>query len=176
VLWVILGAIMKRFGRGETPEILVDIPPYRFPYWKALLKKLFMRIKWFLLEAVPFVLLGILFVNVLRSLGVIGWLSGTFGPFLAGAFGLPPEAMGALIVGFLRKDVAVGMLAPLGLNLHQLIVACVVLTTYFPCAATFVVVFRELGFRDMLKSVCIMLTVALGTGVVLNQLLRLIGL
>jgi len=176
VLWVLLGAIMKRFTRGETPEILVDIPPYRMPYWKSLLKKLWMRLRWFVTEAVPFVLVGVLVVNVLYSLGIIGFLSKGLGPALTKGLGLPPEAVGALVVGFLRKDVAVGMLAPLELSLRQLIVASVVLTAYFPCVATFIVLLRELGWKDMLKAACIMLVVAFSTGAVLNQVLRLFGL
>jgi len=173
LLWLGLGVVMKRLVKGDTPEILVDIPPYRFPYWKALLKKLWMRIRWFVREAVPYVLLGVLLVNLLYSLGVISFLSRVFSPVMTKALGLPPEAVGALVVGFLRKDVAVGMLAPLDLSLRQLIVASVVLTTYFPCVATFVVLLRELGLKDMLKSACIMVIVTFSAGALLNQLLRI---
>ena len=90
--------------------------------------------------------------------------------------GLPSEAVGALLVGFLRKDVAVGMLAPLNLSLRQLIVASVVLTAYFPCVATFVVLFRELGFKDMVKSTLIMILVAFSVGALLDRALWMIGL
>ena len=175
-LWLVLGLVMKRFTKGETPEILVDIPPYRMPYWKSLLKKLWMRIRWFVREAVPYVLLGVLVVNLLYSLGVIELLGRVFAPIMTKLLGLPPEAVGALLVGFLRKDVAVGMLAPLGLSLRQLIVACVVLTAYFPCVATFVVLFRELGLKDMAKSACIMVVVAFSAGGLLNQILRAAGM
>ena len=79
-------------------------------------------------------------------------------------------------MGFLRKDVAVGMLAPLDLSLRQLIVASVVLTAYFPCAATFVVLFRELGLKDMIKSTAIMILIAFSVGALLDRALWLIGL
>jgi len=83
--------------------------------------------------------------------------------------------VGALIVGFLRKDVAVGMLAPLELSFRQLIVASVVLVVYFPCVATFVVMYKELGIRDLLKSTLIMISVALFVGGGLNFILRAVG-
>ncbi|MBW2980133.1 ferrous iron transporter B, partial [Candidatus Woesearchaeota archaeon] len=83
----------------------------------------------------------------------------------------PKEAVGALIVGFLRKDVAVGMLLPLGLTLKQLIIASVMLTMYFPCVATFVVLVRELGIKDMIKSAIIMVGSALVVGWILNILI-----
>jgi len=176
VLWIALGVLMKKFVKGETPEILVDIPPYRFPYWRSLLKKLWMRVRWFVREAVPYVLGGVLVVNLLYSLRIIALLSKAFSPVVTRLLGLPPEAVGALIVGFLRKDVAVGMLAPLDLNLRQLIVASVVLTAYFPCVATFVVLFRELGLKDMVKSTCIMVITAFSVGGLLNLALRAIGI
>ncbi|MFO7957494.1 MAG: ferrous iron transporter B [Candidatus Brocadiia bacterium] len=176
LLWVVLGMVMKRFTRGTTPEILVDIPPYRLPYWPGLLKKLYMRMRGFIKEAIPYVLLGVVFVNFLYALGIIAVLSRVFEPLVTHLLGLPAEAVGALIVGFLRKDVAVGMLAPLGLSLRQLIVACVVLAAYFPCAATFIMLFRELGWRDMLKSAAIMIVVAFSVGGALNFVMAGLGL
>ena len=92
-------------------------------------------------------------------------------PVISGIFGLPKEAIGALLVGFLRKDVAVGMLAPLALNLKQLIIASVVLTMYFPCIATFSILIKELGFADMLKALAIMIVSVLIVGGILNVIL-----
>ncbi len=175
LMWLGLGVLMKRFTHGATPEILVDIPPYRLPYWGALLKKLWMRLKGFFKEAIPYVLVGVLIVNLLYTFGVIGLLSRLFRPFVTHVLDLPPEAIGALLVGFLRKDVAVGMLRPLDLSLRQLIVASVVLTAYFPCVATFIVLFRELGWRDMLKSALIMVVTAFGVGGLLNVILSGLG-
>ncbi|MFP4028987.1 MAG: FeoB small GTPase domain-containing protein [Candidatus Brocadiia bacterium] len=176
LLWLVLGIIMKRYVKGETPEILVEIPPYRFPYWKSLLKKLWMRVRWFLQEAIPYVLLGVVIINLLYVLGIIDVLSRAIGPAITRVLGLPPGAVGALIMGFLRKDIAVGMLRPLSLNLRQLIVASVVLAAYFPCAATFVVLFKELGLKDMAKSALIMIFVAFTTGGLLNLLLKAVGI
>jgi ferrous iron transport protein B len=171
VVWVVLGFLLGRFSKGESPEIFVEIPPYRMPYWNALLKKLWMRLRGFVREAVPYVLLGVFVVNVLYSLGIIQFVGRLASPVVTGVLGLPRDAVGALIIGFLRKDVAVGMLLPLGLNLRQLVVASVVLTMYFPCVATFAVLFKELGIKDMAKSVAIMVSSALIVGGLLNLLL-----
>jgi len=176
LLWLLLGMVMKRFVKGETPEILVDIPPYRMPYWRSVLKKLWMRIRWFVREAVPYVLLGVFVVNLLYALGIIALASRAFSPVITRVLGLPAEAVGALLVGFLRKDVAVGMLAPLNLNVRQLTVACVVLTAYFPCVATFVVLLKELGLKGMAKSALIMVAVAFSVGGLLNLALKSLGL
>ena len=173
-LWLGLGVLMKYFIKGATPEILLDIPPYRVPHLKTLAKKIYMRMGGFIKEALPYVLMGVFFVNILYTLGVIDFMGRVFGPIVTMIFGLPAEAVGALLVGFLRKDVAVGMLAPLGLNTRQLITASAVLVVYFPCAATFVVMFKELGIRDLFKATLIMITVAFLVGGGLNFFLRFV--
>lgn len=55
-IWVILGRLMNIFTKGQSPEILLEIPPYRRPYIKSVLRKLWFRISWFLKEALPLVL------------------------------------------------------------------------------------------------------------------------
>jgi ferrous iron transport protein B len=170
-LYIILGFILSRIVPGETPEILLELPPYRIPSLKSVVKKTWMRVKYFLMEAVPYVLLGVLMVNLMYILGVVEFLAVFFGPVLMKLFGLPSEAVVALIVGFLRKDVAVGMLAPIGLSPEQLTIACTILAVYFPCVATYTVLLRELGLRDALKSTAVMVIVTIIVGFTLNTLL-----
>ncbi len=171
IVWLTLGFLLNRGIKGETPETFMEIPPYRVPYPGSLAKKLWMRLRGFLGEAIPFVLLGVLFINILYVFGIIEWISEAASPLIVGLLGLPKEAVASLIVGFLRKDVAVGMLLPLGLDMGQLIVASVVLTMYFPCVATFVVLFKELGAKDLFKATAIMLVSTLLVGGVLNAML-----
>ena len=166
-----IGLIMNRFLKGRAPELFMEIPPYRFPYWRSLLKKLWMRIIWFLKEAVPWVLAGVFILNILYTSGIISFIGNLLRPVITGVFGLPPDAAGALIIGFLRKDVAVGMLIPLQLSSKQLIISSVILTMYFPCAATFAVMLRELGIRDMIKSALIMVAATMAVGGILNLIL-----
>ncbi len=171
-VWIIIGLVMNRFLKGESPEIFVEIPPYRPPYFVGLMKKLWMRTTYFLKEAVPWVIIGVFIVNILYALHIIDFIGKITAPVITRILGLPREAVGALIIGFLRKDVAVGMLSPLGLNLRQLIVASVVLTMYFPCVATFIILIKELGIKDMAKSAVIMVTSAVAVGGILNLALR----
>ncbi|MBU0568202.1 ferrous iron transporter B [bacterium] len=171
ILWIVLGIILNRFLKGVSPEILIEIPRYHLPQATALFKKLRMRVTGFLREAVPFVLLGVLFVNILYATGVIDLFSKVAAPVISYFLGLPDQTTGALIIGFLRKDLAIGMLGPLNLTTKQLIIASTVLAIYFPCIATFAVLIRELGIKDMLKSSLIMIFVALLVGGLLNLIL-----
>ena len=172
VIWFVLGGVLNRFLKGESPEILVDVPPYRMPHFRSLAKKVWMRLVWFLREAVPFVLGGVLLANLLYSAGVIDFIGRLAAPVVTGLMGLPEESVGGLIIGFFRKDVAVGMLAPLHLSFRQTIVACVVLAVYFPCVAAFIIILRELGVVRMLMATAIMVATALVVGGILNLALR----
>jgi ferrous iron transport protein B len=171
VVWVILGIILRHTARGFTPELLIEIPPYRLPLWQALLQKLWMRTYGFLREAVPIILGAVLVINVLYFFGVFDAIADFTAPVVTGILGLPKEAVTALVIGFLRKDVALGMLAPLALTSAQLVIGSVVLAMFFPCIATFVVLLRELGIVNMLKSAGIMIAAALIAGGILNLIL-----
>ncbi len=168
MVWVVLGFILNHTVRGFSPELLIEIPPYRLPPWRAVLQKLWMRSYGFLREAVPIILVAILVINVLYVWGVFEVIANFTAPVVTGLLGLPKEAVTALVIGFLRKDVALGMLAPLALTSGQLVVGSVVLAMFFPCVATFVVLIRELGVVNMLKAAAIMISVALVTGGLLN--------
>lgn len=170
-IWVVLGLIIDRVMPGYTPSMIVEIPPYRIPSLKAQAKKLGMRIKGFLIHATPYILGGIFVVNILYTIGVIDYLGILFAPVVQGLLGLPGEAVSTLLIGFLRKDVAVAMLVPLGLSARQFVIGAVVLAAYFPCAATFTVLVKEMGVKDMFKSALIMVTTAFTAGFILNLLL-----
>lgn len=171
VVYVIFGLLLNKMVPGESPEIFLEIPPYRKPSISTVLKKTWMRIKWFLTEAIPWLFFGVLLINVLYAIGFIGWFGGLLAPTIHGLLGLPPEAATALLVGFLRKDLAVGMLLPLGMSAVQLVIAATILTIYFPCVATFAVLIKELGIKDMAKSAVIMIGAALLVGSILKLIL-----
>lgn len=170
-IWMVLGMIIDRVMPGYTPSMVVEIPPYRIPSFQAQVKKLAMRVKGLVVHATPYILGGILLVNILYTSGIVDYIGFLFTPIITGALGLPGEAVSTLLVGFLRKDVAVAMLVPLGLEARQFVIGAVVLAAYFPCAATFTVLVKELGVRDMLKSAAIMIITAISIGWILNLLL-----
>ncbi len=164
LVYVAAGLILNKVVQGESPEIFLEIPPYRMPTVRMILNKTWMRIRWFLREAIPFLFLGVLMVNVLYTIGFIEWIGHLFAPLMEGWLAIPKEAVAALLVGFFRKDLAVGMLLPLGLNAEQMVVATTVLSLYFPCVATFAVLLKELGIKDTIKSTTLMVATALLVG------------
>lgn len=171
VAWIVIGVILNRIIKGFSPEMLLEIPPYRFPPWRVIGEKLWLRAYGFIKEALPVILGAILVVNILYILGAFDFIANITAPLFQGLLGLPKESAVAIIIGFLRKDVAVGMLAPLSLTASQLVISSVVLAMFFPCVATFVMLLRELGVKDMLKATAIMIVSALVMGGFLNLIL-----
>ncbi len=171
LVWIVLGITLNHTLKGLSPELLIEIPPYRLPPWLTVLQKLLTRIRGFLIEAVPIILAAVLVINILFVMGIFDYIADFTAPVITGILGLPKEAVVAIIIGFLRKDAALGMLALSTLTVKQLIVGSVVLSMFFPCIATFVVLLRELGLKDLLRSVGIMIFFALIVGGALNIIL-----
>lgn len=171
LIYVFVGMLLNKLIKGESPEVFLEIPPYRIPHLSTLLKKTWFRVKSFVIEAVPFVFLGVLAINLLYIFGIMDVIIAALSPVLSNLFGLPSDAIGALVMGLLRKDLATAMLAPLNLGINQLVVASTVLAVSFPCIATLVILLKELGIKDTLKTLALMLGMALVVGTILHMIL-----
>lgn len=163
--------LLNKLLKGETPELLCEIPPYRIPKFSVLFRKVWLRLSSFIKEAVPLIVLGIFFIGVLDILGVIRLVSRALGGPLQFVLGLPADTVFVVITGFLRKDVSIALLQSLNLSSKQTVVACVFLVLYLPCISTSFVMGRELGWKSALKLVAILLVTALLVGGMLNLLL-----
>ena len=162
------GWILNKIWPGESPEILMDVPPYQAPVWSNILRKTWARTRHFLLIAVPFFLLGCAIVMVLYATGAMDALASALQPFLVGVFGVPADATASLVVGFLRKDLAIGLLPIEAMTNYQVFKSVVLLTIYFPCLATFAMVLRELNWKEILSTLGFLVVCILVFGGVLN--------
>jgi len=133
-----------------------------------------MRLGGFLKIAVPFVLLGCAIVNILYLTGTINWLSKTLTPLLIGWFGVPGETVGPLIAAFLRKDLAVAQLSAIEMSKYQMITSVVLVSIYFPCIATFVMLLKE-GWKNLLGSLAVLAAVIFLYGGLINVIWKLLG-
>ncbi len=171
-VWLLLGRVLNLFVKGFSPTLLLEIPSYRIPSVRLSLKKVWMRIYSFLLEAIPMVLFGVFVINILYIIGLFDVLASLTAPVVLRVLGLPEEAVVAIVLGFLRKDVAIGLLGPLHLSPKQLVVGATVLAMFFPCIATFAVFVKELGWKSMVKAAAIMIGLSIGVGGLQNLILQ----
>ncbi len=170
IVWVVIGLILNLSIKGFTPELLIEIPPYRLMPWRLTFEKLWLRVRGFIIEAVPIMIIAIPVINILNMIGVFEAVSSFTAPVVSGLLGLPKEAVGAIFVALFRMDAAMALLAPLGLTAKQLVVSSVVMVMFFPCIATLTIILREMGLLNLLKSLGIMIVSALIVGSLVNLL------
>jgi len=170
------GALMNILIPGESPEILVDVPPFRTPMASNVGSKLWTRVKSFFKIAIPFVLAGVLIIQVLYWFGIINWLGTVFEPLLTTWFGVPAETSGPLVAGFMRKGLAVGLLGGIEMSTGQLITSIVIISLYFPCLATFIMLLKEGGIKTILKSLVVLTGSVFLYGGLMRVIVNLVGI
>jgi len=142
---IIASFFLNKVIKGEANDLFMEIPSYHKPVFKNLIFKLKIRTREFLLDAIPFVIGGIFLINLLDIFSVLNFISKFFGPIFSKVFSLPVETSTIVMLGFLKKDVAITLLTPFNLSLKDLMVSCFFLVAYMPCLASIFVLFRELG-------------------------------
>jgi ferrous iron transport protein B len=169
VFSVLVNSLLNKLMKGETADLFMEIPSYRMPSARMMASKLKLRIVDYFAEVLPLIIVGVLIMNILDSIGFINFLTETLKVPIRQAFGLPPEIASIMLLGFLRKDVSIALLAPLHLNAHQFITASIFLVLYIPCISSFFTLIKELK-KSALKVIAIIFISA----VVLTCLLHLV--
>jgi ferrous iron transport protein B len=172
----IVGYLASKVIPGEASDFIVEIPPIRVPQISNVLIKTYMRLEWFLFEAVPLFLLGTFILFVFDKLGLLVRIGELTKPVVVGLLGLPMGATNAFIMGFLRRDYGAagifdmsrqGLLDPI-----QLAVSLVVIMLFVPCIANFFVMIKERGMKTAIVIVAFIFPYAVLVGAVLNYVLR----
>ena len=175
VSFFIAGIFLNRITPGKSTEILIDVPPYQMPSMRNIVTKLRTRLEGFLYVAVPFVLGAVVFVNILYWFGIMGHIASAVEPIFTGWFGVPKEAAGPLVTAFLRKDLAVAHLAAIPMTMGQKIIGVTLICIYFPCLATFAMVFKEGGTKDLMKCVGVLVASFFIFGGLMNGIVNMMG-
>ena len=112
---IVSSLLLSRLLKGETPELFLEIPPYQAPCCPMLARKLYFRVKDFLFEAVPMIIVGVLLVALLDVSGLLAGISEFFKPAVTVQY--PDEKLvpypafrGALL--FLEDPATMDRLAP----------------------------------------------------------------
>jgi ferrous iron transport protein B len=120
------------------------------------------------------IIAGVLIIHVLDAAGLIAMISKYAGAPLGWLLGLPRDIASVLVLGFLRKDVSIALLAPFNLTAPQFIVAGVFMAVYLPCIASFFTLVKELGAVTALGMCGLTFAFALGAASALHLLFGLL--
>lgn len=151
------GRLLSQMLPEVAPGLILEVPVYRLPTWKSVAHKSWFRIREFILEAWPLLIIGSVALSIFDRLHLADWFNLSVRP-LTWLLGLPSEVGVPLIFGVFRKELSLIMLRQaLGvtdfaaaLSPVQMISFTVFVVFYIPCLATLATLRRELGSRDTL--------------------------
>jgi ferrous iron transport protein B len=179
IVLLTVGFLAAHLMPGERTQLLVELPPMRWPVFSNVTIKTLARIEWYIKEVVPLFLLGTGILFILDRTGILQQIIHLGEPLVAGWLGLPPEASAAFLIGFLRRDFGAtglfimqseGLLTPI-----QVVVAMVTITLFIPCLASVLMIAKERGWRTALAMVGLIMPLAFLVGGLLYRLLFTIG-
>jgi ferrous iron transport protein B len=176
LVMIIAGKILDKVIPGKVNPIIIEVPNLLQPNLQALLRKVRMRLKHFILEAELPMILAIGFAALMFETGALIRFGEIISPLVVNWLGLPQEASIVLILGIVRRELAVLPLMDMGLGIQQLMVGASVAMFYMPCVAVFGVLAKEFSFRFALKIAFLTTSVALLIGGIVNQVFNLFAL
>lgn len=169
VAMITAGLVTNKLVKGSTPPVLMEIPELLFPSAKVVLKKVWMRIKRFINDGVLPMMTIIAIAALLYETGIMKIFGEFVSPLVTGWLNLPKEAAIPLILGILRRELAVAPLIDMELTTLQLFVGSIVGLFYVPCVAIIAIVAREFGILASVKVLILTMTLAFLIGGIFAQ-------
>jgi ferrous iron transport protein B len=171
-----VGFLAARLLPGERSDFIVELPPLRRPQLSNIAIKTLARVEWYLKEVLPLFIAGTLILFALDKSGALHAIEQAASPIIVGLLGLPAQATGAFLIGFLRRDYGAAGLFALALNgqmdATQIVVSLIVITLFIPCIANVMMIVKEYGGRVALGVAAVVFPLAFAVGGVVNALLR----
>ena len=160
IAMITAGLVTNKLVKGSTPPVLMEIPELLFPSAKVVFKKVWMRIKRFINDGVLPMIMIIAIAALLHETGIMKIFGELLSPLVTEWLNLPEEAAVPLILGILRRELAVAPLIDMELTTLQLFVGSIVGLFYVPCVAIIAIVAREFGILASVKVLVLTMTLA----------------
>ncbi|MDD3888430.1 MAG: FeoB small GTPase domain-containing protein [Syntrophomonadaceae bacterium] len=166
---IILSFILSRLNPGE--EVFVhELPPLRIPLWFNVWHKVKMRFSGFFTEVLPLLLIMSIGIRAILESGVLSVFSSIEG-FSRLLFGIPSEALIAVLVTIFQRYMAPLILLNLPLTPREATIAIAMITLSLPCLPVMVMTVREIGGKNLLKILGMGLATSCSVGIILNLIL-----
>jgi len=175
-----VGFITSRIIPGRRSLLIQELPPIRIPQISNILLKMWMRLKWYLKEAVPLFIAGTVILFIMERTGILKMVERATSPLVTGILSLPQKATEAFLIGFLRRDYGAAGLYVLTksgeMSDIQALVSLVVMTLFVPCIAQFFVTIKERGIKTAIFILSFTFIFAFFVGGTLNYVLRALNI
>jgi ferrous iron transport protein B len=160
---------LTRSKKRKSLGVIMEVPPLRQPYPKIVARKVWLRLREFVMVAWPVLILSSLALSLLSYAGADATINGLLAPLTTSVLHLPVAVGIPLFLGLFRKELTLIMLgAALGteaigtvLSTGQILVLVVFTMLYVPCIATLAAQWREGGWRTAAASALLNLGVSI---------------
>jgi ferrous iron transport protein B len=151
-VWISVGMILNKILKDDKKsDFIYMLPDIRLPNLKAVLKKTYYKLWWFLKEALPIFISAAIILFVMDKAGVLDALKHVLRPVITGFLGFPLKMVDVLILCMAKHEAAAGMLIKLihrdQLSYVQCIVAVTLTMMFVPCFANIMAMIKELGWK-----------------------------
>jgi len=158
----------------------MEVPPYRRPGYRVVLRKTWWRLREFVLVVTPLLVVGSVLLSAIGYLGWDGSINAALAP-LTTLLRLPPATGLTLIFGVMRKEMSLLMLMQsfgtsniaAVMTPIQIMIFTLFVTFYFPCVATFAIMLKELGWKLTVSASAALLVLALIVSLAARAILML---
>ncbi len=154
---IVVGLALNKFLKDEKrSSFMQELPEICLPNIKAVIKKTYYRLFWFLEEAVPMFMIASALLFFMDKVGMLAGLKHILRPVIGGFLGFPEGMVDVLIVCIARHEAAAAMIMNLVdkglLNYVQSIVA-VLIIMMIPCFANVGAIVKEIGSKKAFNMV-----------------------
>ncbi|MCL1878320.1 MAG: ferrous iron transporter B [Defluviitaleaceae bacterium] len=170
LLFVAVTLVASKIVKGTVDPLIIEVPNLLIPNPKAYGRKLLTRMKHFLKDAEIPMMLAIIIAALLAESGLLAAIAGFAEPLVASWLGLPPDAVTALILGIVRREMSVAPLIQLDLTPLQAFVGGVVSLMYLPCVSVFAILAKEFKIKFALAISLATIVSALLVGGIINHI------
>jgi ferrous iron transport protein B len=180
LLVVLTGLLLSRFTPGDQFGMIMELAPLRKPRLSNVLLKSWLRIREFLVIAMPLLIAASLVLGFLQYAGVFSAFQAMIDPFSTAVLGLPGYATTALVFGILRKEMALETLvilagtADLSLVLTpvQIYTFALVSVLFIPCISTIGMLYKVVGAKITLLVSAYTVALGIMSGALINILIK----
>lgn len=166
----VAGVLMDRLLKGTPQQMIMEIPELLTPRADVVAKKVWMRLKLYVTDGALPMVGAVALAAFLYESGAMLYLGKILSPLVTGWLHLPPEAAVPLVLGILRRELAVLPLVEMDLTALQLFVGAAVGLFYVPCIAIVATMAREFRLPTALLVLLVTSTVAFLVGGILSRL------
>ncbi len=182
---LVLGRIAFKALPGEPTGLIMEMPDYKVPQGRVVVRQTWLRLKEFIKMAFPLIIAGNFAIKVAEVSNLLNPIASALRPITVVWLGLPAITGITLIFGVLRKELTLIMLSTLlgtsnfaevpGFGPTQMIVFALVTMLYIPCISTIGALVKEIGWKKALLITILEIALAVLVGGIAYRLLTVTG-